>query len=108
MVDACNASVSLRCVLVSYRPLSCCVNACSVINMLFYLKKLAGEYGHTLFVGVDEYDAPANNSVFTGDTMGMPDARYQESQPDRAVLQGEFLCSAKGRMRRSWWPQCHH
>jgi len=32
---------------------------------------LASEFGHTLFVGVDEYDAPANNSVFTGTSTGL-------------------------------------
>ncbi|GBC04794.1 hypothetical protein RclHR1_05880007 [Rhizophagus clarus] len=33
--------------------------------------KLAGKFGHTLFVGVDEYDAPVNNSAFTGTNTGL-------------------------------------
>lgn len=31
-----------------------------------YTKRLAGKFDHTLFVGVDEYDAPVNNRIFTG------------------------------------------
>lgn len=41
-----------------------------------YAKKLAGEFGRTLFVGVDEYDAPANNSTFTGTNTGLDKATF--------------------------------
>ena len=37
------------------------------------MQRLAGKYGHSLFVGVDEYDAPANNIVFTGNTSTIRD-----------------------------------
>jgi len=39
--------------------------------MLFCTKILAGRHGLSLFVGVDEYDAPANNSTFTDVNTGL-------------------------------------
>src|SRR3954463_16184756 len=62
--------------------------------MLFCTKTLADDYGHTLFVGVDEYDAPANNSVFTGNTMGMPDAIKKVSQIEQ-FFKGSFFAPLK-------------
>src|SRR5947209_13015322 len=37
-----------------------------VTNIAIFTKSLAGKYGQSLFVGVDEYDTPANNSAFAG------------------------------------------
>src|SRR3954467_9163963 len=58
--------------------------------MLFYMKALVGECRHTLFVGVDEYDAPANNSVFTGDEMEMPNAITKVSQIEQYFKESFF------------------
>jgi hypothetical protein len=67
-----------------------------VTNAPFYTKILAGNRGHTLFVGVDEYDAPANNSVFTGDTMGMPDAIKKVSQIEQFFKESFFAPLKEG------------
>ena len=64
--------------------------------MLFYIKDLAGRHRHTLFVGVDEYDAPANNSVFTGDTMAMPDAMKKVSQIEQFFKESFFAPLKEG------------
>ena len=57
-----------------------CVNTCLDTNM-FNIKKLAGNYGHTLFVRVDKYDAPVNNSAFIGDTMGGAIKKVSQIEP---------------------------
>src|SRR6185295_20347016 len=95
LVKTNNATQSLEDVLVS-TILVRRVNTCLITIMFIYMKRLAGDYGHTLFVGVDEYDAPVNNSVFTGDTIGMPDAIKKVSQIEQFFKTSFFATLKEG------------
>ncbi|RUS27825.1 hypothetical protein BC938DRAFT_482686, partial [Jimgerdemannia flammicorona] len=72
------------------------INAHNAAASLKNTFDLAGSRHHTLFVGVDEYDAPVNNSVFTGDTTGMPDAIKKVSQIEQYFKESFFAPLKEG------------
>lgn len=63
--------------------------------MLFHSKVLAGNHGHSLFVGVDEYDAPANNSIFMGMTTGWDNAKINKVAEIEQFFKTNFFAVLK-------------
>ncbi|RUS34283.1 hypothetical protein BC938DRAFT_481471 [Jimgerdemannia flammicorona] len=59
------------------------------------LLKLVGSSNYTLFVGVDEYDSPANNSVFTGANEELNQATLQRVTQIEQFFKESFFAVLK-------------
>ncbi|CAG8687523.1 13703_t:CDS:2 [Funneliformis mosseae] len=67
---------------------------------LMSILKLAGKFGHTLFVGVDEYDAPANNSAFTDTSTGLEQTTLDNVAKLEQFFKKSFFAVLKQGCRR--------
>ncbi|CAG8624963.1 2382_t:CDS:2, partial [Racocetra fulgida] len=56
---------------------------------------LVSEHGHTLFVGVDEYDAPANNRAFTGPIIGLDEGTLKHVEKIEMFFKSSFFAVLK-------------
>src|SRR4051812_30668801 len=63
--------------------------------MLLYLKGIGWHKWSYTFCWCDEYNTPANNSIFTGVDVELKKFYIQENCQVQAILQGTSLCSAQ-------------